>query len=144
MPHTPTHEQYTALKKSFFNILAFFLEQENIESRYIRCLLKWGFQLNLSKEDLVVSNMHVSQLSFTEPQQKMESVYHLVYLIYLDNLVEEVELEVATLYAKRLGFEPRLVNALFKFIASRNLSDNTPATLQAEIEAFMKEHHYSR
>ncbi len=143
MPHTPTHEQYTALKKSFFNILAFFLEQENIESRYIRCLLKWGFQLNLSKEDLVVSNMHVSQLSFTEPQQKMESVYHLVYLIYLDNLVEEVELEVASLYAKRLGFEPRLVNALFKFIASRNLSDHAPTTLQAEIETFMKEHQSS-
>ena len=90
-------EHRSSLKQSFFNILAFFLERENIESKYIRCLLKWGLQLDLNKEDLVLSNMDSSQLSFSEPYEKIESLYHLVYLIYLDHLVEDVELEVAML-----------------------------------------------
>jgi hypothetical protein len=142
MPNLLTPDQRSSLKKSFFNILAFFLEQENIESRYLRCLLKWGLQLNLSKEDLVLSNMDVSQLSFTEPREKMESLYHLVYLIYLDNLVEDVELEVATLYARRLSFEAHLINNLIAAITDRNLTHNTPAHLQAEIDKFMKFHNH--
>jgi hypothetical protein len=142
MPNLLTPDQHSSLKKSFFNILAFFLEQENIESRYLRCLLKWGLQLNLSKEDLVLSNMDVSQLSFIEPREKMESLYHLVYLIYLDNLVEDVELEVAALYAGRLGFEAHLINSLIAAITDKNLTHNTPANLQAEIDKFMKFHNH--
>lgn len=137
-----TEEQSIAIKKSFFNILAFFLEQENIESRYLRCMLKWGMQLNLSKEDLVISNMHISQLSFTEPRKKIESVFHLVYLIYLDNVVEDVELEVATIYSERLGFPSNIISELFTSIAEMAASQEMPHNIQAEIESFMKNHKY--
>lgn len=137
-----TPEQSAAIKKSFFNILAFFLEQENIESRFLRCILKWGLQLNLSKEDLVISNMDVSQLSFRQPRQKIESVFHLVYLIYMDNIVEDVELEVASVYSQRLGFSPDIISELFKSIDHMASAQKMPHDIQAEIERFMNDHNY--
>jgi hypothetical protein len=140
MPTSLTDEQKSSLKKSFFNILAFFLEQENIESRYLRCMLKWGLQLDLNKEDLVLSNMDVAQLAFAEPREKVESIYHLVYLIYLDHMVEDVELEVATIYSERIGFPPEIIGELFKALTARLSDTEKPINLQAEIEAFMKLH----
>lgn len=135
-----TSTQYDAVKKSFFNILAFLLEHENIESKYLRCLLKWGLQLDLHKEDLVISNMDISQLSFTEPREKIESLFHLTYLIYLDNVVEDIELEVAVLYAQRLGFSATLVRDLFDFIANLTSEKKIPHNLQEEIETFISTH----
>jgi hypothetical protein len=133
--------QHVAVKKSFFNILAFLLERENIESRYIRCLLKWGLQLDLNKEDLVISNMDPSQLQFTQPREKIESIYHLVYLIYMDNVVEDVELEVATLYSERLGFQPEIITDLFESISQLVRSNtNSSEAIQAQIGDFIKRH----
>jgi hypothetical protein len=133
-------EYHSSLKQSFFNILAFFLERENIESKYIRCLLKWGLQLDLNKEDLVLSNMDSSQLSFSEPNEKIESLYHLVYLIYLDHLVEDVELEVAMLYGERLGFSPDIINDLVKEIAEKISDKDHSYDLKTAIREFIKKY----
>ncbi|MBX2945190.1 MAG: hypothetical protein KF725_05110 [Cyclobacteriaceae bacterium] len=139
LPHPNfSDEQLNAIKKSYFNILGFFLQQETIESRFLRCLLKWGIQLNLHTDDLVRSNLDLNQLAFNEPREKIESLYHLVYLINLDNIVEDVELEVASLYAEKLGFAPELVGELFKSIATVAYDQDYPRNLQKEIEDFMK------
>ena len=116
-----TKEQLQSVKRSYLNILALFLGQEKIESRYLRCLLKWGFQLHLSPEDLKNANIDISSLKFAHPSEKiekLESIYHLVYMIYLDEVVEDVELEVATVYGKELGFKSEVVSELFKSIAT--------------------------
>ncbi|MBL7845482.1 MAG: hypothetical protein KF846_04790 [Cyclobacteriaceae bacterium] len=131
-------EQLNSVKKSYFNILGLFLQHEKIESRFLRCLLKWGIQLNLHTDDLVRSNLDLNQLSFNEPREKIESLYHLVYLINLDNVVEDVELEVATRYAEKLGFAPEVVGELFKSIATVAYDQDYPENLQKEIEDFMK------
>jgi len=47
-----TAEQLISVKRSYFNILALFLNDTEIESRFILCLLKWGFQLGLHPKDL--------------------------------------------------------------------------------------------
>ncbi len=133
-----SNDQLISIKKSYFNILALFLQQENIESRFLRCLLKWGIQLNLHTNDLVRSNLDLNKLSFNEPREKIESLYHLVYLINLDRVVEDVELEVATLYAEKLGFAPEVVGELFKSIATVAYDNENPGNLQREIEDFMK------
>ena len=133
-----SNDQLISIKKSYFNILALFLQQTNIESRFLRCLLKWGIQLNLHTDDLVRSNLDLNKLSFNEPREKIESLYHLVYLINLDRVVEDVELEVASLYAEKLGFAPEVVGELFKSIATVAYDNENPGNLQREIEDFMK------
>lgn len=138
-----TKEQRDSVKLSYFNILALFLEQEKIESRYLRCLLKWGFQLHLNPHDLDQAQIDVSHLAFTQPEEKidkLESIYHLVLMIYLDQVVEDVELEVATIYAEKLGFNSFLVSELFKSIATAAYDEEKPHTVREEIMEFLKMH----
>jgi hypothetical protein len=114
-------EQLQSVKNSYLNILALFLGQEKIDTRYLRCLLKWGFQLHLNPEDLRLANIDITHLKFEHPDEKvekLEAMYHLVYMIYLDEVVEDIELEVATIYAEKLGFKASLVSELFKSIAT--------------------------
>jgi hypothetical protein len=114
-------EQLQSIKNSYLNILALFLGQEKIDTKYLRCLLKWGFQLHLNPEDLRLANIDITHLKFERPDEKvekLEAMYHLVYMIYLDEVVEDIELEVATIYAEKLGFRASVVSELFKSIAT--------------------------
>ena len=40
--------------------------------------------------------------SVDDKVEKLEAIYHLVYMIYLDEVVEDIELEVASIYAENL------------------------------------------
>ena len=116
-----SREQLQSVKKSYLNIVALFLGEDKIESRYLRCLLKWGFQLHLNPQDLKHANVDITHMKFSHPEEKiekLESIYHLVYMIYLDEVVEDIELEVATVYAEKLGFKSNVVSDLFKSIAT--------------------------
>lgn len=138
-----TKEQLDSVKMSYFNILALFLEQDKIESRYLRCLLKWGFELHLNPHDLHQAQIDVSHLAFTQPEDKidkLESIYHLVFMIYLDKVVEDVELEVATIYAEKLGFQSFVVSELFKSIVTAKYDEEKPHTVREEIMEFLKMH----
>lgn len=125
-----TVEQTRSIKKSYLNIVALFLGEEQIPSRYLRCLLKWGSQLSLSPADVQYAEVDISNLAFSHPQEKIEQVeelYHLVYMICMDQVVEDVELEVASIYAERLGFNPSVVSDLLKSIVTAD-SDGIPLT----------------
>jgi hypothetical protein len=138
-----TNEQLQSIKKSYFNILALFLGQDKLESRYLRCLLKWGFQLHLSADDLRHANVDISHLKFTHPEEKierLESLYHLVYMIYLDEVVEDIELEVATTYAQKLGFRAAIVSELFNSIATADYDEISQRNVRKEVMDFMKIH----
>jgi len=122
-------------------MLALFLEKETVQSSYFRCLLKWGFQLQLSPTDLSHINVDVSDLAYKDPISKvetLESIYHLTYMIYLDRVVEDVELEVASLYAMKLGFKENLVSELFKSIATAAYDDISQRDVRQEVLDFLK------
>lgn len=135
-----TPEQIHSVKKSYLNILALFLGQDKLESRYLRCLLKWGFQLRLNPEDLKQANIDLSSLKFSHPEklQKLEAIYHLVYMIYLDRVVEDVELEVATIFAETLGFKASVVRDLFQSIATADYDEKKAQNVRQEVMDFLK------
>jgi hypothetical protein len=135
-------EQLVSIRKSYLNMLALFLEKEIVKSDYLRCLLKWGFQLKLSPEDLHrIKDISYSELPFKDPQskiEKLESIYHLVFMINLDKVVEDVELEVASLYAMKLGFKENLVHELFKSIATAAYDESAQRDVRQEVLDFLK------
>lgn len=134
-------EHITSVKTSYFNILALFLGNEKVESRFLRCLLKWGFQLHLSPEDLSKENIDLNHLKFSDPGDrvaKLEAIYHLVYMIYLDEVVEDIELEVASIYAKQLGFKASVVSDLFKSIATEVYDQPRKRNVREEVIEFIK------
>jgi hypothetical protein len=134
-------EHLHSVKKSYLNILGLYLSQDKIESRFLRCLLKWGFQLQLTPEDLKKANIDLSDLKFAHPEdkvEKLESIYHLVYMIYLDDVVEDVELEIATVYAAKLGFNSSVVSELFKSIVTADYDTTKPRNVRQEVMDFLK------
>jgi hypothetical protein len=136
-----TKEQLRSIKKSYFNILALFLGQEKTESKYLRCLLKWGVQLHLNPDDLRQTNVDLNLVAFSYPGdkvEKLESIYHLVYMIYLDKVVEDVELEVASIYAQQLGFDSTIVPDLFKSIATADYDETGKRNVRQEVMDFLK------
>lgn len=135
-----SEEEVKSIKKSFFNILALFLKEKHVESRYVGCLMKWSAQLNLSQKDLHHIEDNFDQLQFTAPDTKLaklQSVYHLVHMIYLDNVVEDIELEVATAYAVKLGFQSSVVSELFKAIATAPFDGKKTSDVENEITEFL-------
>ncbi|HMG92930.1 MAG TPA: hypothetical protein VK589_22890 [Chryseolinea sp.] len=133
-------EHLDSVKKSYFNILALFLGSDQIESRFLRCLLKWGFQLRLTTDDLRSADVDMTNLKFTtvgDKVEKLEAIYHLVYMIYLDEVVEDIELEVATIYAKELGFKSTVVSDLFKSIATEPYDQGSERNVRQEVMDFM-------
>jgi hypothetical protein len=139
-----TTEQLHSIKKSYLNILALFLGQEKLESKYLRCLLKWGFQLRLDPDDLKKANVDLLEMQFAHPEEKvdrLEAIYHLVYMIYLDKVVEDVELEVATIFAEKLGFRRPIVLELFKSIVTADYDESEPRNVRQEVMDFMKVYH---
>lgn len=133
-------EQVFSIRKSYLNILGMLLDHDKIESRFIRCLLKWGFQLNLTPQDVTRESLDISMISFKLPSkvEKLEAIYHLVYMIYLDKVVEDIELEVATMYANKLGFNSSVVSELFKSIATADYDENKPRNVRQEVLDFLK------
>ena len=96
------------VKTSYFNLLAVMMTSQKIESKYIRCLVKWGIQLGVNVDDL--KELEITNATIpSDKTGRLEALYHLIYMIYLDKVVEDVELEVATAYAEKLGLQKELV-----------------------------------
>lgn len=134
-------DQFLSVRESYFNILALFLDQEKVDSRYIRCLLKWAVQLRISPDDLSKSSKDISTISFSlDKVDKLEAVYHLVHMIYLDRVVEDVELEVATIYAEKLGFHAPIVSDLFTAIVTSDPGKANERDVRKEVIEFLNLH----
>ena len=48
----------------------------------------------------------------------IEHLFNLVFMIYLDGKVEDIELEVVSKYAEKIGFQSHIVNDLLKTIVT--------------------------
>ncbi|HMI67847.1 MAG TPA: hypothetical protein VK517_17520 [Cyclobacteriaceae bacterium] len=130
-----------SVKQSYFNILALFLEAEKMETRFVRCLLKWGLQLKLTQNDINTPAKKLEQLQFSQPSDKvaqLEAIYHLVEMINIDKVVDDVELEVASIYAEKLGFKRQIVGDLLKSIATKDSDGASSQNIHKEVIDFLK------
>ncbi|MFM8911482.1 MAG: hypothetical protein ACKOE6_01025 [Flammeovirgaceae bacterium] len=134
-------EEKDLIKKSYFNLLSVFFEQESISGHHVRCLLKWGIQLGISTADLERIGRNLAHQKFQPPSdevERLEWVYHLVYMIQLDLVLEDEELEVATIFAERLGFKKSMVADLFKSITTAESADLSETDVRKEVIDFLK------
>lgn len=131
----------TEIKKSYFNFLSLLLEQDHLHSQEMKCLLKWSAQLKLTPEDIKEHGKDFDLPKFVLPLaevERMEMLYHLVYIIYLDQVVEDVELEVAGYFGEKLGYSKSLVGDLFKSIATAAYDQLQPSDVRKEVLDFIK------
>ena len=117
---TLTAEEYESVKKSFFNIYTLFLKEDDITRQLVDCILKWGIQLDITEKELdnAIKKRDSYEFEIPSKEEAIEQIYDLVYMIYLDDVVEELELEVAMRFAEKMGFEPHVVGDLLKAIVA--------------------------
>jgi len=99
-----------------------------------------GIPAAIKSRRFAQSNIDLETLSYQQPSDKvarLEAIYHLVYMIYLDDVIEDVELEVASIFAKALGFKPGIVSDLFKSIATLDYDGTTERNVHAEVLDFL-------
>ena len=59
-------------------------------------------------------------------------------MIYLDDIVEDVELEVAIRYAEALGIETALVGEFFKAIATSPFDGKSSKDVRNEVRDYLR------
>lgn len=113
-------EEYESIKRSYFNIYTMFLADDEITRQLVDTILKWGLQLDLTEQELedVIKMRDSFQFKRPAHEDAIEQIYDLVYMIYLDDVVEDIELEIAMRYAEKLGFQPHVVGDMLKAIVS--------------------------
>jgi hypothetical protein len=109
-----------SVRKCYNNIFSLLLK-DSVSPEVKACILKWGLQLGIPKSELDIKMKTLKSFNFSFPTDRLnalEEVYDLVYMIYLDGIVEDIELEVAMDYAEKLGLNRKIVGDIFTALAT--------------------------
>lgn len=115
---TIDRQQYSSIKSSFFHIYHTFIRDGYLSVELVNCLFKWAIQLQLTPRDLEHMGTGEGATGSPDRERDLEHLFNLVYMIYLDDRVDDIELKVLSSYAEELGFKPHVVNDLLKDIAT--------------------------
>lgn len=111
-------EELKSIKDSFFHIYHSFLNEGFLSKDFVGCLFKWGIQLHMTEEELKFIDPSYEEVEINNKEKALEHLFNLVFMIYLDGRVEDIELEVVTKYAEKIGFQSHIVNDLLKTIVT--------------------------
>ncbi|QCK13441.1 hypothetical protein [Mangrovivirga cuniculi] len=79
---------------------------------------------------------------FKKPSDKLyalEEIYDIVYMIYLDGVVEDVELSLTIKFAEKLGFEKHVVGDLLKAIVTAPYDGIPKEEVRNELTTYLKQ-----
>ena len=107
-----------SIKDSFFHIYHSFLNEGFLSKDFVGCLFKWGIQLHITEDELKHIDPTMDEPEITSKEKAVEHLFNLVFMIYLDGRVEDIELEVVTKFAEKIGFKSHIVNDLLKAIVT--------------------------
>ena len=113
-----SQEELKSIKDSFFHIYHSFLNEGFLSKDFVGCLFKWGIQLHISEEELKYIDPSSEEDEITNKENALQHLFNLVYMIYIDGTIEDIELEVVTKYAEKIGFKSHIVNDLLKAIVT--------------------------
>ena len=87
-----SQEELKSIKDSFFHIYHSFLNEGFLSKDFVGCLFKWGVQLHISEEELKYIDPSSEEDEITNEENSLQHLYNLVYMIYLDGTIEDIEL----------------------------------------------------
>lgn len=113
-----TPEEIKSIKDSFFHIYHSFLDDGFMSKDFVGCVFKWGVQLHITEEELKFISPTYEEKEITNQDSALQHLFNLVYMVYLDGEVEDIELEVVSRFSEKIGFQPHIVNDLLKAIVT--------------------------
>ena len=123
------HLDEESIRRSYFTILAVFAADGNTSPAQLDGIYLWGEQLGISPQerDAVIRDPKAyTNYQPDSPRSAIEQLYNLVYMIYLDEVVDDHEIEILMKYAEHLGFPQHIIGDLMKAILTAP-SDGLPA-----------------
>ena len=111
-------DELKSIKDSFFHIYHSFLDEGSISKDIVGCLFKWGVQLHITESELKFLSPDYDKIVINDKDTGLEHIFNLVYMVYLDGTIEDIELEVVTRFAEKIGFKSHIVNDLLKTIVT--------------------------
>ena len=117
-----------SLLHSYFSILAVFSDNPHTPQEQLKSIYQWGEQLQVSSAERDDVIRHPQTFTHHLPESRQtaaEQLYNLVYMIYLDNVVDDCEIEILMKYAEHLGFPQHIVADIIKAILTAP-SDGVP------------------
>lgn len=133
-------EEFNRIKDSYLNIFRLFAKEEGAKKEHLDCVFQWGIQLGI--EDKELDMVAQADTKFVKPREMtvaLENLFDLVYMIYLDELVEDVELEVAIYYATQLGFEAHVVGDIVKAIVTAPGDGVSQSQVREDLKPLLEE-----
>ena len=128
---------HDGLRNSFINILAFVMQNENSCDSRLICLSKWGTELGYQEEELQKLMFKPSSLVYKAPVSNIDAlsqVYDLVCMVYMDGIVEDIELDLVSIYASGVGLEAHVVNNLLKALVAAQLDGIPNEAIRSDIK----------
>lgn len=113
-----SEEELKSIKDSFFHIYHSFLNEGFLSKDFVGILFKWGVQLHITEDELKHIDPSYEEEAIIGNEAALSHLFNLVFMIYLDGIVEDIELIVVTKYAEKIGFESHIVNDLLKAIVT--------------------------
>lgn len=133
--------QKQQIGNSYFSLLNMMLNQPALPTNHVRCLIRWALQLGLKPNDVLSAARNRSQQEVpfpVEKKDKLRSVFHLVYMTCMDQIIEETELEVAQLYATKIGLDEGAVAALFQSITTADYDELDAEEMEEQIISMLE------
>lgn len=134
-----TEEEYHSIKTSFFRVFHSCLDKGSISKDVVGCLFKWAVQLHIEENELHALNPDYFKKSDYSRDKALEDLYNLVYMIYLDNEIEDIELTVVSHYAEEMGFKPHIVNDMLKAIVTAPFDGYEFSEVRKQIKEILTE-----
>lgn len=113
-----SEEEIKSIKDSFFHIYHSLISEGFLSKAFIGILFKWAIQLHITEDELKHIDPSYEEEEITNSEDALSHLYNLVFMVYLDGIVEDIELVVVTKYAEKIGFEAHIVNDLLKAIVT--------------------------
>jgi len=138
MPSSLNKQEYESVVQTLFKVRGFALSQSPVKDRFMKCINKWAAELGIPEKSL--AEQEVEQVRRVEGEYDVfavEALYDLVYLIHMDDILEEVELEIAMDYSEALGFKPHVVGDLAKAIVEAPHYDVQGLKLKEELQELL-------
>lgn len=135
-----TTQQKEQISISYFNLLAHLLRQPSLPSDHVRCLIRWALQLGLKPDSILraARSSFVGEKQPVEKREKLRTVFHLVYMTCMDQVIEDPELEVTQIYANFLGLEDTVVSTLFQSITTADYDELSAEEMEEQIIAVLE------
>lgn len=136
MNQSLSNSQQRSLKRSFSELFTYFSTKTQATDQQMACLYKWGRQLGITPTEL--KELQSGKSSYAYEYTKTDALafaYDLVCLIYMDEVVEDVELKMASSFADEvLGLKPHIINNLLKAIITAQLDGIPNEDIRGDIQ----------